>query len=239
MGAFEVVQFKNDSDLARSAAEDWLRILGTDRQICAFSGGRIAARFFQEIARQTKDADRPLDQVEFFFADERCVPPDHSESNYHLMRENLIAPLAIPDKRVHRIRGEDEPATAADRAAEELIQTAPKTSFGIPVLDFIFLGMGEDGHVASLFPNDKAITDRAIYRAVIAPKPPPQRITIGLPVILQSTNIRVLVSGAGKEKALAESLDSKGDTPLARVIRGFRADSGSIVGRTLKVLVAR
>lgn len=211
MGAVEVVRFESDSELARTVTDDWLRNLPAVPQFCAFSGGRIAVKFFQEIAAHPlgPPASRRL---EFFFADERCVPPDHADSNYRLMRENLIEPLQIPAERVHRIRGEDEPHAGAKAAAEEL---------GDAVLDYVFLGMGEDGHVASIFPGDKAaFSDPALYRAVIAPKPPPQRITIGLNMIQQARNLWVLVSGAGKEAALAESLKPDGRTPLASVIQG-------------------
>ena len=135
-------------------------------------------------------------------------------------RKFLFAPLKIADAQIHRIRGEDSPEAAAKAASTEISQIAPVNETGQPVLDLIFLGMGEDGHVASLFPGepDVLISDKAIYRAVKnSPKPPPNRVTLGYAAIAAAKQVWVLVSGTGKEAALRESLFSKGRTPLARV----------------------
>jgi 6-phosphogluconolactonase len=90
-----------------------------------------------------------------------------------------------------------------------------------PVLDLIFLGMGEDGHVASLFPTEpeSMVNDAAVFRAVVGTKPPPNRITIGYQTIAAAREVWVLASGAGKEQALRESTKQAGQTPLARVLR--------------------
>ena len=159
-------------------------------------------------------------RVHFFWADERCVPPDDPESNFHLAKELLFAPLKIGDAQIHRIHGEDSPEAAAKAASTEISQIAPLNEASQPVLDIIFLGMGEDGHVASLFPgeSDVLILDKVIYRAVKnSPKPPPNRVTLGYTTITAAKQVWVLVSGAGKKAALRESLSSKGRTPLARV----------------------
>ena len=88
------------------------------------------------------------------------------------------------------------------------------------MIDLVFLGMGEDSHVASLFPGDtEAVQSRAVYRAVIGPKPPPRRITLGYPALAAAREVWVLASGAGKAGALRDSLAKDGDTPLARVLQ--------------------
>ena len=168
------------------------------------------------------DGDTPSlpSNVHFFWADERCVPPDDAESNFAIARKFLFAPLKIADAQIHRIRGEDSPEVAAKAASTEIVQIAPSNEAGQPVLDIIFLGMGEDGHVASLFSGepDVLILDKVIYRAVKnSPKPPPNRVTLGYTTITLAKQVWVLVSGAGKETALCESLSSQGRTPLARV----------------------
>ena len=92
----------------------------------------------------------------------------------------------------------------------------------MPVLDLVLLGMGEDGHVASLFPGEPetVMASKEVYRAVTnSPKPPPNRVTLGYPAIAAAQHVWVLVSGAGKERALRESLEPSGRTPLARVLR--------------------
>jgi 6-phosphogluconolactonase len=229
---FELISFASAGELAQAVASAWLdeieSVNRAGKLYCvALSGGRITQNFFAAVVEQAKaqkigDDDTPSlpSNVHFFWADERCVPPDDAESNFALARKFLFAPLKIADAQIHRIRGEDSPEVAAKAASTEISQIAPLNEAGLPVLDIIFLGMGEDGHVASLFPGepDVLISDRAIFRAVEnSPKPPPNRVTLSYAVIAAARQVWVLVSGTGKEAALRESLFSKGRTPLARV----------------------
>jgi 6-phosphogluconolactonase len=224
---FELISFANADELARAAASAWLdEIAATNRaakpHCVALSGGRIALKFFTSLVGQTKAREMSLGLVHFFWADERCVPPDDAESNFRAAHELLFAPLRINDAQIHRIHGEDSPEIAAQKAAMDISHVAPKNSDGQPVLDMIFLGMGEDGHVASLFPGEieTANPDKSIFRAITnSPKPPPNRITLGYAAIAAAKNVWVLASGAGKEAALRESLYAGGRTPLAQVIQ--------------------
>jgi 6-phosphogluconolactonase len=229
---FELLSFASTDELAQAVASAWLdEIESANRagkpHCVALSGGRIAQKFFASVVEQARvrkmgDGDTPSlpSNVHFFWADERCVPPDDAESNFAIARKFLFAPLKIGDAQIHRIHGEDSPEAAAKAASAEISKISPLNEAGQPILDIIFLGMGEDGHVASLFPGepDVLISDRAIYRAVKnSPKPPPNRVTLGYAVIAVAKQVWVLVSGTGKEAALRESLLSKGRTPLARV----------------------
>ena len=217
--------FATDQELAQASASAWLEALATNRagpaQCVALSGGRIAKTFFASVVELAHDRGLAPANVHFFWADERCVPPDDAESNFRAARELLFAPLEIADEKIHRIRGEQPPDVAAAQAAAEICRIAPLTGDGQPVLDLIFLGMGEDGHVASLFPGEPepVMASPAIYRAVTATKPPPRRITLGYAAIAAARQVWVLASGAGKEVALRDSLDPSGQTPLARVIK--------------------
>jgi len=202
---YELRQFPDPEALAQAVARDWSRQLATSR-VVALSGGRIAVQFFRAVAALQPN----LEDIHFFWADERCLPPDHPESNYGIARKLLFEPLQVPVAHIHRIRGEDDPAIAARLASDELLRVAAK-------FDLVFLGMGEDGHVASLFPG--TTPQPGIYYPVIGPKPPPQRITVSYDVLAAAREVWVLVSGQGKETALARSLRSLGDTPLGRVIR--------------------
>ncbi len=190
---------------------------------CGAIRGRIARAFFTEIAQQAACAKRNENifwSVHFFWADERCVPPTDPESNYAVARRLLFEPLGIPDGQVHRLRGEGPEPLALTEAMGD-IGKAAGMSKGQPELDMIFLGMGEDGHVASLFPGEPedVMNDPAVYRAVTAVKPPPRRMTLGYGAIAAATEVWVMVSEAGKQKALGESLSAVGKTPLARVLR--------------------
>jgi 6-phosphogluconolactonase len=223
---FELISFANADTLAQDVASAWLdEIAAAERaarpHCVALSGGRIALKFFTSVVAQAKARAISLGLVHFFWADERCVPPDDAESNFRAAHELLFAPLRINDAQIHRIHGEDSPEIAAQKATMDISHVAPKNSGGQPILDLIFLGMGEDGHVASLFPGKmEGKMPADIFCAVNnSPKPPPDRVTLSYATIAAAKNVWVLASGAGKESALRESLSPSGKTPLAKVIQ--------------------
>ena len=226
MAQADLIQFRTADKLAQAVASAWLdevaKAAAAGRAFCvALSGGRMAGTLFAEFCRQARTRAASLGQVHFFWADERCVPLDDAESNYHVVHELLFAPLGIAEERVHRVLGELDPDEAAREAEAELCRIVPLTSDGQPILDLILLGMGVDGHVASLFPVEPAtaVSNRAVYRAVTATKPPPRRVTLGYGVLASAREVWVLISGDGKEGALRESLRLEGRTPLAKVLR--------------------
>jgi 6-phosphogluconolactonase len=225
MPHYDLISCTGDGALAGAVAERWLEALATRSNsraphCVALSGGRIAGKFLATVSEQARARSIPFDDVHFFWGDERCVPPTDAESNFLLAKTQLLGPLGIPPDRVHRIRGEISPDRAAAEAEAEICRIAPMNAVGQPVLDLIFLGMGEDGHVASLFPGAPAevVGSKFVYRPVVAVKPPPRRITISFATIAAAREVWVLASGAGKEMALRESLSPNGDTPLARVL---------------------
>ena len=225
---YQLFEFPGPDELAEAAASQWLKQLAErktkpiNRQYnVALSGGRIAKNFFSEIVRQSAQMPGGLfDDVHFFWADERCVPPGDPESNFNIARELLFEPLKIPARQIHRLRGEGPEPLALREAVDDILNAAPVVK-GQPVLDMVFLGMGEDGHVASLFPGEPeaVVKDEVVYRAVTAVKPPPRRITLGYAAVEAAREVWVVVSGKGKEMALKESLSPTGKTPMARVLR--------------------
>lgn len=226
MANFELRSFASADDLARAAASAWLDEIESaaraGRTFCvALSGGRIAQKFFAATVAQAQARKVSFDGVHFFWADERCVPADDPESNFKLAADLLFAPLKIAAANIHRLRGEDSPPAAVKLAEAELRRLASTNLRQQPVLDLIFLGMGEDGHIASLFPHAPAnIIDISVPFLVVenSPKPPPTRISLSYQTIIAAKNIWILISGAGKAAALRESLSATGQTPLARVI---------------------
>jgi 6-phosphogluconolactonase len=227
MQNFELIRFANPDELARAAAEGWLDEIERSNRVTAshdvaLSGGRITQKFLASFVEQSKSRKISLSQVNFFWADERCVPPTDAESNFKMANDLLFAPLRIAPEKIRRIRGEDAPEIAAKQAEDEMRSVVGANAQGQPVLDLIFLGLGEDGHVASLFPGEAEtwISDPAVYRAIDnSPKPPPKRITIGYQTIAAARQVWMLASGAGKEAALRESLLQNGKTSFGRVLK--------------------
>lgn len=165
----------------------------------ALAGGTTPKATYEALA------GLPLDwtKVDVFFGDERCVPADHSDSNYRMAKAALFDRITIPSARVHRMQGELADRDAAARAYERELPEE---------LDVVVLGIGEDAHTASLFPGSPALHE--IVRRVlpvVGPKPPPERLSLTPPAITNARLCIVLASGAGKaepvKRALVDALD--------------------------------
>jgi 6-phosphogluconolactonase len=221
----EIRFFDSAEELAEVAARDWLEWLqvmtlaGREATV-ALSGGRIAERFFNASADALAADPTSVDRVHFFWGDERCVPPDHKDSNYRLAAQHLLKPLGIQENCIHRIPGEFGAELAATTAARGLLKWTGTDAGTIPSLDLVFLGMGEDGHVASLFPGEpvEVVNSADWFRPVTAPKPPASRVTASYELLAHAENVWVLVSGDGKEEALRKSLDGAASTPFGLLL---------------------
>ena len=214
-------------ELAKAAATKFVGLLKRRSDLrqpfgVALSGGRIATPFYDSIVKLVQGSPTSFDDVHFFWADERCVPALSAESNYSVARKHLFEPLRIPEENVHRVLADRDPLFAVEEAQAELCRIMPLNSVAQPILDLVILGMGEDGHVASLFPEESAelVRDDRVYRAVVATKPPPQRITLGYQPILGAREVWVLASGIGKTSAFRGLLASDERLPFARVAAG-------------------
>lgn len=219
---FTLHRFGAATELVQSAGARWIAELRrTPTLSTSFLGGRVATAFFRELVRRVRETGTDVSQAQFFWGDERCVPPEHADSNYRTAAEEFLVPLGIAAERIHRVRGEMDPKEAASMAEEELRRVVGVGKDGTPALDIVILGMGEDGHVASLFPGagEEVTRSEKLYLPVIGPKPPPRRVTLTHTALEAAREVWVLASGAGKERALCESLADGGVTPLARVIQ--------------------
>jgi 6-phosphogluconolactonase len=169
----------------------------------ALAGGTTPRRVYEILGPLLAD----WASVHLWFGDERAVAADDPDSNFRLVSESLLAVADIPEEHVHRIVGEWPPEEAAETYAAELVRLVPLSDTGIPVLDVAFLGMGEDGHTASLFPGDPLLgVSRRFVRAVRAPKPPPDRVTLTIDVLYAARQAIVLATGAGKKDAVSAVL---------------------------------
>lgn len=206
----------NAEAVAERATEELVRRLDSARRErgvahLALSGGTTPGRTYELLA----DGLASWADVEVWFADERCVGPEDPESNFRLAREALLDRAGLPTERVHRMEGELGPEQGAERYAgvmSERIATGASRGSGtneLPVLDVVVLGIGPDGHVASLFPGAPTLDagERAVCLGVHdSPKPPPERITLSLAVLRAARRCLLLATGASKADAVAAML---------------------------------
>ena len=196
------------------------------RFIIALPGGSVARAFFPTLAGVEVD----WACTDFFWIDERALPPQDAESNYGLASSLWLTPARVPASRIHRLRGEDADLDRAARiAADELLVVAGNP----PRLDLALVGVGEDGHVASIFPEradlggqrDPEPEDRRTVHSYVvpvydAPKPPPRRLTLTMPVLSDAGRVVVVALGRTKAAAVRDSLElADGSTPLADLVR--------------------
>lgn len=204
----KVVRTKNFvSDAAKYIVDLALESLGARNQFrIALSGGNTPRPVYADLAR----AKLPWENVHFTFGDERCVPPDNDQSNYKMARETWFHPANVPNESVLRMRGEIDPHAAADEYEQQL---APDYRH-----DLILLGMGDDGHTASLFPETEALNETK--RRVVAnfvPKLDASRITFTFPFINSARHICFLVDAKKNAELIEKVLAGDQQYPSARV----------------------
>jgi 6-phosphogluconolactonase len=182
----------------------------------AVSGGSVATTFFPQWGSQAP-TDWGVSDV--FWADERAVPPTDPDSNFGIARALWLAPAAVPDRSVHRMPAERPDLEGAAAAyAGDLQQT-----LGGRPLDLVLLGIGPDGHVASLFPGHPVLAEqsKAVAAVVDSPKPPPRRLTLTLPVLTAARVVVIAAFGAPKSGIVREAIQEPGSRlPAALVARG-------------------
>lgn len=196
--------------LYRAGAEEFIRcareaIAGRGRFTVALSGGSTPKGVYSLLAQEN---NLPWNKVHFFFGDERHVPPDHPDSNYRMVVESILSKIQIPAGNVHRVLAEQDAGLAAERYEGEL-----KALFGAvpwPRFDLVMLGIGPDGHTASLFPGSAALNENSRWvMANWVEKFNSYRITLTFPVINQASEILFLVAGEDKSPVLKEVLQGK------------------------------
>jgi len=177
----------------------------------ALSGGRTPAALYQLIAGKYS-SQIPWDKVHIFWGDERYVPAGHTDSNFAMASKTLISHISIPTQNIHSVPTELKPIEKAAEAYEQMLKSFFLKESPFPCLDLILLGVGEDGHTASLFPGDSAIREmHRLVMPVIAPAnyPPRNRITLTLPVINSADNVFFIAAGSEKSKVIRSILEDR------------------------------
>lgn len=210
----EIRVLENDADLFQAAAVEFAgqaeqAVRRSGRFSVALSGGSTPKGLYSLLAGDAA-ASIPWDKAFFFWSDERHVPPDDPESNYRMANEAMLSKAPVPAQNIFRIRSEEKDASIAAAAYEETL----RTFFGVQPgtfarFDLILLGLGPEGHVASLFPDSPAMTEQ--NRLVVSnwvEKFKTDRITFTFPLLNNAACVMFLVSGAGKTAILKEVLES-------------------------------
>lgn len=175
----------------------------------ALSGGSTPKVIFDELVSNFKN-DIDWSGVHLYWGDERCVPPTDSESNYKMTVDHLISKIDIPETNIHRVQGEDNPQEEAVRYGDLLNEMLPKSN-QLPQFDLVILGMGDDGHTASIFPHEIDLWQSEKYCEVaIHPDSGQRRVTITGNVINEAKTVAFLVTGENKADKLDEILNKQG-----------------------------
>lgn len=217
MADAEIIICRDADELARKAAAQWVALAAArsesrGRFIVALSGGSTPKTLYSLLATAEFRERIDWNRVHLFWGDERCVPPDHPESNYRMIREALLSKIEIPPQNVHRMAGEKDPDTAAAEYEKDL-RSFFQTTDPAPAFDLVLLGLGEDGHTASLFPGSAALkeTNRWVATAYVE-RLHAHRLTLTLPVINAAAHVSFLVAGESKS-AILKALLGKNSNP--------------------------
>jgi len=200
------------------------------RFLVALSGGSTPKALYMVLASKEFATQLDWNKVHFLFGDERAVPPTHQDSNFALANTLLFTPLNISATHIHRMRGEDSPETAAIHYENLLRGLTATTSEQWPVLDLVLLGMGEDGHTASLFPDTPALSEPTRWVVPgLAPQGTRSRITLTLGVINHASVVLFLVTGLNKATVVRRIFESRADAPDAYPAARIRPETGRLL----------
>jgi len=229
LGIPEIEIVQDSSLLAERAAGEFARLAGEAlrtriRFIVVLAGGSTPRQMYARLVSAPLDWER----IHFFWGDERCVPPGHAESNYRMADEALLSHIPIPTGNIHRIPGE-LPAEEAARLYEEELHSFFR---GMPAhFDLILLGLGGDGHTASLFPGTPAAREKVRWVATVDHRLPPpplvERVTLTFPVLNAAARVLFLVSGTDKAERLAQVLHGPFQPDLLPA-QGVKPVNGSV-----------
>lgn len=224
MAGYQLEVLANAERIGERAAALTVRLAkGTERLTLALSGGSTPKVYHRALVARSDELD--WSRIHILWSDERAVPPDHEHSNYRMAKETLLERVPLPDQNVHRIEADDGDHVRAAKAYETVLQ---QTSEG--VVDIVLLGMGDDGHTASLFPGrEPEETGLVLAASAPAESPIEHRITFSYEAIARARNVITLISGGKKAARLHEVLLGEGDLPMQRVLAKRKSNTWILV----------
>ncbi|MDO5664244.1 MAG: 6-phosphogluconolactonase [Bacteroidia bacterium] len=225
----EIRVFDNLTSLNESFTAYLKEILADRERITvALSGGSTPKSLFDYWAKNHKN-DIDWNRVFFFWGDERCVPPTDEQSNYNMTRGHLLNHVVIPERNVFRIKGENEPAAEAERYSTLLQMEVDKTD-GIPSFDLIILGMGDDGHTASIFPQEIELWKSESFCVVAThPETGQKRVSLSGKVINHAQHVVFLVTGTTKAEKVKKIIGSRKEVKSIYPAAKVKPISGNLV----------
>jgi len=209
----KIQRYPDLETLSRAAADMFLQMAGKyiaakGRFAVALSGGNTPRRLYELLGTEPYILSIDWNLIHFFWADERCVSHDHPDSNYRLAFDAFLSKSRVPAENIHRINGEEEPEKEAAEYERDIRRFFGEREF--PVFDLIILGIGEDGHTASLFPKSKILYEENHLAGFVDEKGIKHpRITLTLPVLNRAENVLVLASGKSKASVVRKVIDEK------------------------------
>lgn len=218
----KVLTFENPEKLSDELAMELMRSVNKRSQegkdyFIAISGGDTPQPFFRRLSESPYNENMEWKKMKIFWVDERCVPPDDSESNFGMVKKLLLDKIQIPKENIFRMKGEEIPGDEAKRYAQEIKNNLPKDDNGIPVFDLMFMGMGNDGHTASLFPNQK-LKDIADNICGVGQKGKQMRISLTYDFINNAERIIFMITGDSKADLIKEIInDENVNYPAAKI----------------------
>lgn len=200
--------YKDPFELSKFLSDEILEVSKKKINI-ALSGGSTPKLLFETLSTSYHNKIS-WNNINFYWSDERCVPPEHQDSNYGMTKKYLFNNILIPEQNIHRIEGEIAPKVAANNYEQKILNNIKKGSNDFPIFDWIILGLGTDGHTASIFPNSSLeIFPKNICAVAVNPQTNQQRITFTINLINNAKRVSFLVTGINKAKIIFEILSGK------------------------------
>ena len=224
----EIRIFTKPEIMADSLAEEFYRyvnnqFLTKNTLFIALSGGTTPLLFFKNLSEFDQQKMNKVDwkRIHFFWGDERCVPPTHEDSNFGSANKVLFSLINIPEVNIHRIEAENDPVKEAGRYSQLILQLVPSKN-GIPIFDWIFLGVGDDGHTASIFPDQiDVISSSKLCCVTKHPETKQERITLTGTVINMARRITFMATGEDKQEIVKHIINNEAPAkkyPAAKIV---------------------